>query len=66
MEDKKGMNFFFVIIAIISGSALLKKFDFEIFTFDKPLGAIVYIIYILGFVSSIFGLVINYKNRPKK
>ena len=66
MEDKKGLNFFFAIIAIISASALWKKFDFEILNFDKPLASIIYIIYMLGFVTSIYGLIINYKNRPKK
>jgi len=66
MENKKGMNFFFVIIAIISGIKLWKKFDCEILKFDDPLQSIIYIIYILGFVASIYGIIINYKNRPKK
>jgi len=66
MEHKKGINFFFVIIAIISVSALWKKFDLEILKFDNPLQSIIYIIYIFGFVSSIFGLIMNYKNRPKR
>ena len=66
MEDKKGLNLFFVIVAIISGSALLKKFDFEVLNFDEPLSSVIYIIYILGFIASICGLIINYRNRPKK
>ena len=66
MAHNKGLNFFFLIIAVISGRALLKKFDYEILKFDEPLESIIYIIYILGFVSSIFGLIMNYKKRPKK
>lgn len=66
MEDKKGLNYFFVIIAIVSASALWKKYDFEIFKFNAPLESIIYIIYLLGFVTSISGLIMNYKNRHKK
>ena len=66
MEIKKGLNFFFVVIAIISGIKLFEKFDAEILNFDEPLQSIIYIIYILGFVASICGLIMNYKNLFKK
>ena len=66
MENKTGINVFFLITAVISGGALMKKFDSEILKFDNPLTSIIYIIYILGFVASICGLVVNYKNRLKK
>ena len=66
MEDKKGLNYFFFIIAIVSASALWKKYDFEIFKFYDPLKSIIYIIYLFGFVTSIGGLIMNYKNRDKK
>ncbi len=43
MEGKK-INFPMVIIAVILGVALFKKFDFQTFTFEKPALAIVYFI----------------------
>jgi uncharacterized metal-binding protein len=73
MDNKKGLNFFFVTIAIISIRNVLEKFDFEtlqfdfeIFKFDKPLASTIYIIYMLGFIASICGLIMNYKNLFKK
>ena len=66
METKKGLYFFFVVIAIISGKELFEKFDATILNFDEPLQSIIYIIYILGFVSSICGLIMNYKNLFEK
>jgi hypothetical protein len=73
MENKIGMSFFFVIIGVISLRKLLEKFnfqtlkfDFEILKFDDPLKSIIFIIYVLGFVASIIGLIMNYKNQPKK
>ena len=41
MGNKKSLNFFFVIIAIILGRALFKQFDFENLKFEKPALAIV-------------------------
>ena len=66
MENKKGLNFFFVIIAIISGVKIFQKFDVEILNFDEPLQSIIYIIYVVGFIASICGLIMNYKNLFKK
>ena len=66
MENKKGLYFFFVVIGIICGKNLFEKFDAKILNFDEPLQSIIYIIYILGFVSSICGLIMNYKNLLKK
>lgn len=66
MENKKGLYLFFVCILIVSGKNLYDKFDFEILNFHEPLESIIYIIYILGFVASIFGLIMNYKNLFKK
>ena len=66
MEIKKGLNFFFIVIAIISAGNIFKKFDVEILKFDNPLSSIIYIIYVLGFVASICGLIMNYKNLLKK
>ena len=66
MDNKKGLYFFFVVIGIICGKKLFEKFDGKILNFDEPLQSIIYIIYILGFVASICGLIMNYKNLFKK
>ena len=61
MENKKGINFFFAIIAIIVGSAIYKQFDFEKVRFEKPALAVIYIVV---FVASIFFIIRDYKKRP--
>jgi len=63
MANKKGPNFFLLIIAIILGSALYKQLDFEKLTFEQPALAILYLII---FVVSIYLLIKNYKNQPDK
>ena len=63
MKDNKGINFFFLIIAIITGAALYKKFNFETLQFEKPALAIIYFI---AFAVSIYFLIKEYKNRLTK
>ena len=63
MENKKGINFFFGIIAIILGSAIYKQFDFENIKFEKPALATLYIIV---FIASIYFIIKDYKKRPEK
>ena len=63
MATKKGLNFFFLIIAIILGWTLFKQFDFENLKFEKTGLAILYMVV---FVISIYLLVKNYKHRPEK
>jgi len=63
MKNKKTPNFFLIIIAFILGQALFKQFDFESLKFEKPALAILYIIV---FIFSIYFLIRDYKNRPKK
>lgn len=58
MEDKKGTNFFFGLMATILGLALYKKFDFQTLSFEKPALAAVYII---TFILSIYMLIRNNK-----
>lgn len=65
MNIKKGMIFFFVVIALISGSKLLQKYNSKIFEFNEPLSSLIYSIYILGFVSSIIGLLMTFRGRGK-
>ena len=63
MENKKSPNIFFVIIAFILGSALIKLFDFGNLEFEKPALAILYIIV---FVFMIYLLIRDYIGKPKK
>jgi hypothetical protein len=63
MENKKGLNFFFLIIAIILGSVLFKQFDFKNLKFEKPELAILYLIV---FIASIYFLIKDYKKKPEK
>ena len=61
MKKEKGLNFVFVIVAVILGSALWKQFDFHTFNFDKPALAALYAIV---FIASIYFLIRDYKGRP--
>ncbi len=63
MRNKKALNFFFIMIAIILGWILFKQFDFESLKFKHTGLAIVYII---AFVLSIYFLIINYRKRPEE
>jgi len=62
MKNKKSLNFFFLIIAIILGWTLFKQFDFENLKFEHTGLAIVYIV---TFAFVIYFLVKNYKSRPE-
>lgn len=62
MENKKGLNVVFVIIAGILGSAIYKQFDFETYKFDKPALAVLYIIVLLA---SIYFLIKDLTTRTK-
>ena len=61
MKYKIVPNFFFVIVALILGGALLKQFDFQNLTFEKPALAVLYIIV---FIISI-GLMIKKSKNNK-
>ncbi len=54
MENKKGLNFFLVIIAIITGSKVYKHFDFENLKFEKPL---IDVIFLLTFLACVFYII---------
>ena len=62
-KNKKTPNFFLVIIVLFLGQALFEKFDFENLKFEKPALAILYIVVL---VFSIYLLIRDFKNRPKK
>ncbi len=55
MKNRKNINFFFLIIAIITGSKLYQHFDFENFKFEKPA---IDMIYLVTFIAMI-GLIIK-------
>jgi hypothetical protein len=63
MENKKGINFFLAIIAIITGSKLYKHFDFQNLRFEKPL---IDTIFLLTFVGAVTLLIKDYLNRRKE
>ena len=63
MENKKGGLFFFVTIGLIVGSALIKKFDFQTLTFEKPALAVVYM---LTLAFCIYGIIKSYKKSSEK
>lgn len=63
MENKKLVNFFFVMIALILGWTLYKQFDFENLRFENTGLAIIYMVV---FVMSIYFLIKDFRKRPEK
>ena len=62
MENKKGLNWFFAIIAFTLGLTLFKHIDFATFTLKDPA---MDILYLIVFVLSIY-FMIKGKNQPEK
>ena len=54
MDNKKGLNFWMIVIAFILGIAIFKHFDFETFSFDKPALDTVYFVAFIGALYFIF------------
>jgi hypothetical protein len=63
MDNKKGLNFFFVIIAIITGSKVFKHFDFQNLKFEKP---VLDIIYLITFLATITFLINDFLKQRKR
>ena len=63
MDDKKGANFIFVVVAFILGMTLFKHFDFKTFSFKMPA---LDIIFLITFIVSIYLIIKNYKKRVEK
>ena len=61
MENKKGLNWFFAIIAFTLGLTLFKHIDFATFTLKDP---VMDILYLIVFVLSIYFMVKG-KNQPE-
>ncbi len=62
MENKKGINWFFAIIAFTLGLTLFKHIDFATFTLKDP---ILDVLYLVVFVLSIYFLVKGSKQSEK-
>lgn len=61
MKNKQGLNFFLIIITLITGTKLIRHFDFQQFTFEKPALDTVYLI---AFVASVVFMIREFrKNR---
>lgn len=54
MNNKKGIPFPLLIIAIVLGWTIIKQFDFENLKFEKPAMAVIYILTIVMTVYMIF------------
>lgn len=63
MEKKKSVNFMFIIIAAIVGSALYKQFNFDTFKFEN---IALSIIYAGTFLFAIYFLVKEYNKKVEK
>lgn len=63
MNKKSGVSFFLVVIALIVGRRLFQHFDFETFTFEKPL---LDIIYLITFIVMVVFMVKVFRDRKKQ
>jgi hypothetical protein len=63
MESKKGINWFFALIAFVLGLTLKKHIDFKNFTLKEP---ILDILYIIVFILSIYFIIKDYKKTSEK
>ena len=63
MDNKKGMNWFFVFIAFTLGLTLIKYIDFKYLTLKEP---VLDILYIIVFIISIYLIIKDLKKRPEK
>ncbi|GAB3720548.1 hypothetical protein [Flavobacterium koreense] len=62
MENKKGINLFFALIAFTIGLTLFKHIDLKNFTLKEP---VLDILYIIVFVMSIYFIIKDYTKRTK-
>lgn len=63
MNNKKGIPFPLLIIAIVLGWTIVKEFDFENLKFEKPAMAV---IYILTFVMTVYMIFKNNNQDVEK
>nr|WP_315170488.1 hypothetical protein [uncultured Flavobacterium sp.] len=63
MKEKKGLNFFLLIIVMLMGSKLFNHFDFQNFKFEKPM---LDMVYLLSFLMALFIVLKDYFKCPQK
>ncbi|MFM9989644.1 hypothetical protein [Flavobacterium sp.] len=63
MENKKGMNWFFVFIAFTLGLTLIKHIDFKNLTLKEP---VLDVLYIVVFIISIYLIIKDLKKTTEK
>ncbi|SOD92737.1 hypothetical protein SAMN06269250_4132 [Spirosoma fluviale] len=63
MENKKNVNFTFIVVAFILGTTLIKHFDFKTSSFKMPA---LDIIFLIAFILSIYFIIKDYKKQPEK
>jgi nicotinamide riboside transporter PnuC len=63
MENKKGINWFFVFIAFTLGLTLFKHIDFKNLTLKEPF---LDTLYIIVFIISIYLIIKDLKKTPEK
>jgi len=63
MDDKKKVNFIFVVVAFILGLTLLRHFDFKTISFKMPA---LDIIFLIAFIVTIYLLINDFKKRTEK
>ncbi len=63
MDNKKGMNWFFVFIAFTLGLTLIKHINFKNLTLKEP---VLDVLYIVVFIISIYLIIKDLKKRPEK
>ena len=63
MDNKKGMNWFFALIAFTLGLTLIKHIDFKSLTLKEP---VLDILYIIVFIASIYLIIKDLKKNTDK
>jgi NhaP-type Na+/H+ and K+/H+ antiporter len=63
MESKKGLNWFFILIAFTLGLTLIKHINFKNFTLKEPA---LDILYIIVFLISIYIIIMDLKKSKEK
>lgn len=63
MDNKKGMNWFFVFIAFTLGLTLIKHIDFKNLTLKEP---VLDVLYIIVFAISIYIIIKDLKKNTDK
>ncbi len=63
MENKKGINLFFAMIAFVLGLTLFRHLDTETWQFKDP---VMDILYLIVLIISIYLIIKDYREKSKK